>query len=142
MIITGENIFQEKIDKNESISFFYDNESSLKKISLNKKERYIKNSKDIGINSLVIEILPSDEIGKDYFLLPMINYINEFDKIKNEEIEIIIYPKGKLYISTGKINQIMDKEFTHSAETDSNSKGLPIFLKGNSKVIGIQKDGN
>jgi hypothetical protein len=36
----------------------------------------------------------------------------------------------------------MDKEFTHSAETDSNSKGLPIFLKGNSKVIGIQKDGN
>ena len=62
-------------------------------------------------------------------------------KLKNEEIEIINYPKGKLSYSTGKINQIIDKEFIHSAEVDSNSKGLQIFLKDSKKVIGIQKDG-
>ena len=130
------------IDKNESISFFYDNESILKKISLNKKERFIKNFNDIGINLIVIEILSSDEIEKNYFLLPMINYINEFNELKNEEIETINYPKGKLSYSKGKINQIIDKEFIHSAEVDSNSKRLPIFLKDSTKVIGIQKDGN
>ena len=141
LIIAGESCFQGMIDKNEDISFFYDNESILRKINLNNKERYIKNFKDIGINSIVIEILPSDEIEKNYFLLPMINYINEFEELKNEEIEIINYPKGKLSYSTGKINQIIDKEFIHSAEVDSNSKGLPIFLKDSKKVIGIQKDG-
>ena len=142
LIKTGENITPDMIDKNENISFFYDNESILKKINLNKKERYIKNFKDIGINSIVIEILSSDEIEKNYFLLPMINYINEFDELKNEEIETISYPKGKLSYSTGKINQIIGKEFIHSFKVDSNSKGIPIFLKDSKKVIGIQKDGN
>ena len=142
LITTGENISQDMIDKNERISFFYDNESILKKISLNKKERFIKIFNDIGINLIVIEILSSDEIEKNYFLLPMINYINEFNELKNEEIETINYPKGKLSYSKGKINQIIDKEFIHSAEVVSNSKGLPIFLKDSTKVIGIQKDGN
>ena len=75
LITTGDNISQDMIDKNENISFFYDNESILKKISLNKKERFIKKFNDIGINSIVIEILSSDEIEKSYFLLPMINYL-------------------------------------------------------------------
>ena len=59
---------KDMIERNEVIKFYYDNEPKLKKISLNKNERLIKIFNDIGINVTVIEIIPSDEINKDYFL--------------------------------------------------------------------------
>ena len=96
LLTAEENISKEKIEKKESIKFFYDNESKIKKINLDSKERFIKNFKDVGINVIIVEILPSDEIDKEYFLLPVINYIDEFKDLKNEEIVTIHYPKGKL----------------------------------------------
>ena len=83
----GEKIIsQEMINKKEEIKFFYDNESKIKKISLNSEKRLINNFKDIGIDSTVIEILPEDKIENDFFLAPVINYINDFNELKNEDI--------------------------------------------------------
>ena len=72
-----ENIPKEMIEKKESLKFFYDNESKIKKINLDSKERFIKNFKEIGINLTIVEILSSDEIEKEYFLLPVIKNVNE-----------------------------------------------------------------
>ena len=142
LLTAGENISQEMIERKESIKFFYDNESKIKKINLDSKERFIKNFKDIRINVTVVEILSSDEIEKEYFLLPVINYVDDFNELKNEEIVLIHYPKGKLSYLQGKIKEKNKYAFTHSMKTDINSVGLPIFLKDDTKVIGVQKNQN
>ena len=88
----GEKIIsKDMIEQKEDIKFFYDNESKIKKISLNSEKRIIKNFKDIGIDSTVIEILPEDKIENDFFLMP---YINNFNELKDEDIFIIQFPKG------------------------------------------------
>ena len=142
LLTAEENISKEKIEKKEPIKFFYDNESKIKKINLDSKERFIKNFKDVGINVTIVEILSSDEIEKEYFLLPVINYVDDFNELKNEEIILIHYPKGKLSYLPGKIKEINKSSFTHSMKTDINSFGLPIFLKDDTKVIGVQKKEN
>ena len=137
----GEEIMSsDMINHKEDIKFFYDNESKIKKITLNSEKRLIKNFKDIGINSTVIEILPEDEIENDYFLSPVINYINNFNELKNEDIFIIQFPKGKMTYSTGKIKNINKYDFTHTTKIENELEGNPIFLKGSKKVIGIQKN--
>ena len=142
LLIPENKITQDIIERKESIKFFYDNESKIKKINLDPKKRYIKNFKDIGIKVIIVEILSSDEIGKEFFLLPMINYVDKFNELKNEEIITIHFPKGKFVYFPGKINEINKYEFSYSIKTKMNSLGLPIFLKGNTKVIGIQKEEN
>ena len=142
LLIPENSITQDIIQRKESIKFFYDNESKIKKINLDQKKRYIKNFKDIGIKVIIVEILSSDEIEKEFFLLPMINYVDKFNELKNEEITTIHYQKGKFVYFPGKINEINKYEFTYSLKTKINSLGLPIFLKDNTKVIGIQKGEN
>ena len=46
---------------------------------MNSNERYIKNFRHthFGIDATVIEILPKDNIPKDYFLLTDINYMKK-----------------------------------------------------------------
>ena len=139
LMTNNENITDDMVKRNEAIKLFYDNESKTKKIELNSKERYIKDFSDIGINSIIIELLPSDEIDKDYFVLPI---INEYENLKNEDIIAIHFPKGIMNYSKGKIKEINKYEFTHSAQTEVNSQGNPIFLKSSIKVLGIQKNSN
>ena len=128
-LITGgeEIISQEMITQKEDIKFLYDNESKIKKIVLNPDERFIKNFKDIGIDSIVIEILSKDEIEKTYFLSPVINYINDFNDLKNEDIYIIQFPNGKMTCSVGKIKNINKYDFTFTSIMDKNLQGNPIF---------------
>ena len=130
------------IERNDDIKFYYDNETKIKKISLNKSERFIKNFSDIGIDSTVIEIIPIDEIDKNYFLLPVINYTHEFNELKNEEIYIAHNPKGILNFQNAKIKEIKGCEFTLAIKNELNLSGNPIFLKGGTKVIGITQSSN
>ena len=52
LITGGEKIIsKDMIEQKEDIKFFYDNESKIKKISLNSEKRIIKNFKDIGIDN-------------------------------------------------------------------------------------------
>jgi hypothetical protein len=110
---------------------------------LNSNERYIKNFRDkyFGIDATIIEILPKDNIPKDYFLLPDINYMKKFNELIDKDIAILQYPEGRLGYSYGKIKEINGYEFSHLASTEAGSSGSPIFLKNNIKVIGIHHGG-
>ena len=136
----GECISSDMIERNDDIKFYYDNETKI--ISLNKYERFIKNFSDEGVNSIVIEIIPGDEIDENYFLLPIINYTHEFNELKNEEIYIVHNPKGILNFQSAKIKEIKGCEFTLAIKKELNSSGNPIILKGGTKVIGITQSSN
>lgn len=81
--------------------------------------------------------MPKDDIQKEYFLLPMINFGNELNNMKNEKIVIINYKKGILNYSNGIIQNINKYELTHSVNDKMDSSGNPILLKDNNKVIAI-----
>ena len=133
-LMTNANfITKEMLNKKEKINIYYDNEEKLKEIILNENERYIKDFLDIGINAIVIEIVPKDNIEKNYFLLPVIDYIYENNNLLNQEIILI---QNKFYF-TGKIKKINTNEFSYLINTEFNLSGNPIFLKNNIKVIGI-----
>ena len=136
LLTNADFITNEMINKKEKINIYYDNEQKLKEIYLNSNERYIKNFFDTGINAIVIEILTKDNIEKDYFLLPVIDYIYENNNLLNKEIILI---QNKFYF-TGKIKKINNNEFNYLISTEFNSAGNPIFLKNNIKVIGISKN--
>ena len=40
----------------------------------------------MNIDATVIEILPKDDIDKNYFLLPVIDYIYDYEELINKEI--------------------------------------------------------
>ena len=89
-LMTNEHIItQEMINKKEKITFYYDNDKMVKEIFLNSNERYIRDFKDMNIDATVIEILPKDDIDKNYFLLPAIDYIYDYEELINKEIIII-----------------------------------------------------
>ena len=136
-LMTNSNfISNEMINKRERINIFYDNEKMLKEITLNPNERFIKNFNDIGLDEIVIEIIPKDNIIKENFLLPVIDYIYENKNLINKEIIIM----QNNYYYTGKIKQINNNEFTYLNNTEKYFSGIPIFLKDNIKVIGINKN--
>ena len=89
----------------------------------------------------VIETISKDEISKEYFLLPLIDYMNNYNELINKEISIIRYPRGEMKHSYGIIKSYSEYEFSHNANTDEGSSGSPIFLKGRTKVLGIHKSG-
>ena len=143
-LMTNEHsITKELIEQRKTITIYYDSESIVKEIQLNPNERFIKEfNTDINIDATVIEIIPKDNIEKNYFLLPLLDYMDIFNELINKEITIIQYPLGGiLCYSNGIIKEINNYELTHSAGTKKGSSGSPIFLKDSNKVIGIHKSG-
>ena len=122
------------------IDVYYDDQKQERKISLNPDKRLIKVFKNIDMDVTVIEKTPKDNIQQEYFLLPLIDYMNNYKKLIGQDIAIIQYPKGELTFSEGKIINLTGlKEFAHGASTDEGASGSPIFLKGTTKVLGIHK---
>ena len=135
-LMTNETIItKEMIEKEEKINLYYDSEKLVKEIILT-NERFIKEFTDIGIDETIVEILPEDNIDKDYFLLPVIDYIYDYIDLLNKEIILI---QNQIYF-TGKIKKINNYEFNYLTNKEFNSTGSPIFLKDNIKVIGICKN--
>ena len=68
-LLTNEHVITKELIKGKKlISVYYNNESKLKEIRLNPEERYIKEfTEEINIDATVIEILPKDNISKDFF---------------------------------------------------------------------------
>ena len=147
-LITCEHaVKKEMIEQKQEITILYEFEKKIKKIRLNPEERIIKDFKDITIDATVIEILPTDKIPKDYFVLPLFDYMGNYDKMIGQEIAIIQYPKGKMYYSYGNILRITQLDSTqyevaHDSGTDKGSSGSPIFLKDTTRVVGIHKSGS
>ena len=144
-LITNEHVItKEMIKEKITIDVYYDSQSEFAKIKLDPEERLIKEFTDVEMDITVIEIIPKDNIPKNYFLLPSIDYMDNYNKLINKEISIIQYPKGEMKYSYGTIKNISDEqkyEFAHCADTDEGSSGSPVFLKGTTKVIGIHKSG-
>ena len=99
-LITCEHVItREMVNQRKSIKFFYDSlNRKLKEIVLNPDERLIqdfRNPKEIeyDIDAIAIEILPKDNISKEYFLEPDIESIYNFNNKEKEEIAIIQYLK-------------------------------------------------
>ena len=80
------------IDSRENLEIFYGKGDSKNKIiNLNINIRFIKSfgdEKDITI----IEIIESDEIPENKFLLPDLNYSAGYNSYKNEKIYVAGYP--------------------------------------------------
>ena len=111
------------------------------KIKLNNYKRFIKSFKDINIDCQIVEILKEDEIDEKIFLLPSINYRNNFNEFKDKKIYILQYPEGELKYSYGEIKYINNYEFHYNVSTSYGSSGSPIFLQDTTRVIGIHKQG-
>ena len=127
------------VKNRDKIIFYYDNETKKKEIYLNTEERFIKDFIDINLDVLIIEILSKDNIEKEYFLLPYIDYMFNYEGLINKEITIIQYPGGKLSYFNGIIKEKKKNGITHLASTEPGSSGSPIFIKDIIKVIGIHK---
>ena len=83
------------VNQRQTIKFFYDSlNRKSKQIVINTDERLIQdfrnpNEMEYVIDAIVIEILPKDNISKDYFLEPDIESIYKFNNLEKEEIAII-----------------------------------------------------
>ena len=152
VLMTCEHVIKrEMIQKREIINFYYDSiEYKTKQIELDPDKRFIQDfiqlyefdkSIDINIDATIIQILPGDNIPKEYFLQVHEEYINNLDNLKNKDISIIQYPKGDLEYAYGNIIAVDKYEFSHSANTKFGSSGSPILLRNTLKVIGIHTKG-
>ena len=99
-LMTNEHVItKELVEQKQKIDAYYDSEEKNVEIKLNSNERFIKDFKYITIDATVIEILPKDNIPKHYFLLTLLDYMNNYDELINENIAIIQYPKGEMNYS-------------------------------------------
>jgi hypothetical protein len=72
-----------------------------------------------------------------------LEYIQNFEELKDKKIYIFQYPKGVFSYSSGTIKEIKDYfEFSHLASTKPGSSGSPIILEEANEIIGIHKQGN
>ena len=103
-LITCEHVIKkEMVKKRKTIKFFYDClDVKLKEIVLNPDERFIQDFRNINLNgreyhadAIVIQILPKDNIPKEFFLLPDIRSISNF----NNNCIYIIFHLIKIWIS-------------------------------------------
>ena len=151
-LMTCEHVItREMIKRKKTIRCYYDSiDSKFKEIELDSDKRYIQDfvslndidkNIDINIDAIVIEILPEDNINKDFYLSLNDDYINNYDGLKGQDIAIIQYPEGNLEYSYGKIKKIDKYEITYIPNTEHISPGSPIFLVNTIKVIGIHMGG-
>ena len=145
LMTTRQVVNKKMIEDKVTIDLINDIEPKSLKIKLNSEQRLIKDFTELNLDIAVIEILSSDKISQEYFLLPLKDYMDNYNKLINKKIMILQYPNGEINSSFGKINGLIDAtnfEFIHDASTDKGSSGSPIFLKGHIRVIGINKGEN
>ena len=107
-LMTNEHVIErELVEQKKKITFYYDGESECNKIYLNSNERFIKHFRKKGIDATIVEILPEDNISKDYFLLPIMDYMFNYKNLLKQVITIVQYPKGNSSYASGKIINII-----------------------------------
>lgn len=146
-LVTCEHVLRNSyIEEKKKIKVYYDNHNKTLDLQLDKKERFIRQYTYMDIDATVVEIKPSDNVEKKYFLSFNPDYVKEenFNSLENKNIFIIQYPlAGPLKKSEGKILSIdhYQKNFSYNASTDKGSSGSPIFLENTSLVIGLHRRG-
>ena len=135
------NIKKEVLESNESIDFFYNIRKKNIKIKL--EGRYIEDYTYMGLDITIIQILSIDRIKEKYFLLPNIEYANDYNKLKNKNIYVPQQPKEVIIdyvIAT--IDDINKNELSYNAGALPGLPGTPIILDKTKEVIGIFNKGH
>ena len=150
-LLTCNHVIEQKhVDSKTKIKIFYGNKfnESSTEIILDNNQRFIKCFEQ-PIDITVIQILISDYIGCDKYLIPDYNYKEGYDNYVNKRFYLAGYPifeskyKGERHICSGTINAVKNSfEFKHTLDTHSGSSGSPLCLIDEQTVIGIHKRGN
>ena len=149
-LITCEHVIT-KYDVNSKIpiQLYYGKKSNEKKkiIVLDYTNRFIACFGGEEMDVTVIEILKSDNIPEDKYLMADLNYKYGYNIYKNRKLFLAGYPDDPMYqnerhISSGEIKSIKGFEFEHSIDTRPGSSGAPICLIENLRLIGIHKQGD
>ena len=140
VLMTNNHILNENdIENDKTIELSINNE--VKEIKIDNSRKKYTNS-DNNIDITIIEIKPNKDGIENYLKL------DEDDIFRNEKsieldyrkksIYILHYPKGKLNVSYGLVNDIIDnKKINHYCNTEDGSSGGPILSLETFKVIGI-----
>ena len=129
------------------ISFGKLNEKEKIEIKLDRKERYIKCFNE-PLYKTLIEILEKDNIKKNKFLEPDLNYKNGYIYYNNKYINTVTknqvnINEKEISVSSGKITKIInEQEFKYSLDNKPDIPGSPICLKNNFLVVGIHNKGS
>ena len=151
VLITNNHILDEKILENQNIPILiYTKESPIfKPFDLNNRLYYTSKEYDVTL----IEIKENKD-GINHFLELDENVIENITNNKNdindncnniyinENIYLIQYPEGKLSVSYGILDEIVNNkkyQFNHLCSTKSGSSGSPILNITTNKVFGIHK---
>ena len=148
VLITNNHIISQQSlsKKNEIISLIIRDEQKVKTINVNNRRNYTNPEYDITI----IELKEDDNI-QNFLELDdnIINNILDNDDNDNsnhvyskESLYIVQYPEGKLSVSYGILDNILQDKtfnFNHSCNTKSGSSGSPIINLSTNKIIGIHK---
>lgn len=150
-LLTCNHVIEQKhVDSKTKIKIFYGNKNfeSSKDIILDNNQRFIKCFEQ-PIDITVIQILNSDYIGYDKYLIPDYNYKTGYNNYVNKKFYLAGYPifksnyKGERHICSGTIISTKNSfEFKHTLDTHSGSSGSPLCLIDEQAVIGIHKKGN
>ena len=140
VLITNNHLLNENdIDNNKTIKLSINNE--VKEIEIdNSRKRYSNSDKNIDIT--IIEIKPNKDGIDKYLELDEDDIYRNKKNIeldyKKKSIYILHYPKGKLNVSYGLVNDIIDnKKINHYCNTDEGSSGSPMLSLETFKLIGI-----
>ena len=149
VLITNNHVLNEnEIKNNEIINISIINKEKkkekIKKIIIdNNRKKYTNKELDITI----IEIKENKDEINDYMEIEKED-IEEEDKdlievkYNRKSVYILYYPKGKLSISYGLINNIVESKINHYCNTEEGSSGSPILSLENNKIIGIHYGGS
>jgi len=133
-------ITKDLVDKKKEIDIYFGkiNNEIKKTIRLDKDQRYIRIF-EIPIDIILIEIKKTDNIPKDKYLYPDLNYKNGYNLYESKDFYLAGYPanKNERCISSGKIKIISNFELEHTLDTGIGSSGSPICLSENLNVVGF-----
>ena len=100
LLMTNEHVITKNmIENKQTIDVYYDNQTKMMKITLDRHKRYIRRYNYINIDCTIVEIVKEDNINEDYFLLPNIDFKDfNYNELKNKNIYIVQFPLGKVCI--------------------------------------------
>ena len=147
VFITNNHVLNEKeIENNQIIDISIinkDNQEKLKKIIIdNTRIKYTNPKLDVTI----IEIKPNKDEINNFMEIDMEDIKKDKDILevnyRKKSAYILHYPKGRLSVSYGLINDIIDGKINHYCNTEVGSSGSPILSLENNKIIGIHYGGS
>ena len=144
-LVTCEHVITSNItQKGENIIIRYENDKKELKLELNNLDRMIYCLEEVyKIDATIIQIIDKDGIDDSYFLLPNLEYNDNYKDLTGQFIQVPQFPGGKdLCLSKGRIigfRTYNDFLFFHDADTEGGSSGSPIVIDGTEEVIGIHK---